>query len=806
MHNRLRLWTSACSKSNQQRSDSTRRGGTDLKLEKARYLRFRYENETFHNDAHEPYYTVVAPGENRLFRLGEHEFKLAQLFDGHRDSDARRSAASQLLGYMPESQSLRLLMHDLAEAGLLEPGADEPLPPPAQLSSALDDRYNVPEQDQGLPSSTQAGSLASPGGEGPLVGAVSGTRGADTGPRVRLPAAPLIWLGHLFNLSLYARLSIVPVVLTIIGLFALWFDRDQAGIDALGLLWLPALIATFAVGAFIINLVSQLARAAAISHYSGEKPVFGIGFAFGFFPKLITATEGPAERAKARARVGIVGAPLHATLWLFVLSALGWFLTKQQTGILSALCLGGAGLSLSSFLFRLNPLVRRDGYFLLAHLLRVPDLRDEAWLSVFNFERPWRDRPAPPKWPLRIYAVAVAAYIIFVVTMIILFPGHWLANFWGGTGVLIFLAFIGLVVWEQSKRLRAGRGRIEGYRFSMPHFSRWVWLLFILLSLLALFPYTYSPSGSFKVVPNDRADVRALVAGVVQSVNTHEGEIVKANDIILVLANSEQKATLASAKAELKGLQAQLALAKMGTTNEKIALAKQEVATARKRLQYSQSEAARLHKAYKQNAVSVQTYEKAEGNAAVQREQLDTAKRNLDVVSAKPRNQSIDSLQAQIEAQQAKVDYAQQELEKTRVRSPIGGQLVSSELMFGLGDYLHEGDLVATVQDTSQLFAQVQMPETTIDEVHLGAHSKAKFWASPLSSFAGHVIRIAPEAERGEHGKVIRVMLAIDETAGSVKPGMTGEAKVQGSVYPAIVVYTRALVRFVMVEVWSWLP
>lgn len=777
-----------------------------MKLDKARYLRFRYDHHSFHGDAHDPYYTVVAPGENRLFRLSQEEFRLAELFDGARDSDARQAAASELLGVAADSQSLRLLLHDLAEAGLLEPGADEPLPPPAQLSSALDDRYNVPEEQAAYPSSNQTGSLAGPGGQGPLVAAVSGRRGSDTGPRYRLPAAALLWIGHLFNLSLYARLSFAPVLLALAGIYGLWINRDAAGIDALALLWLPALVATVLLGAFIINLVSQLARAAAIAHYSGEKPEFGLGFAFGFIPKLVTATEGPAERAEARARLGIVGAPLHATLWLFVLSALGWFMTHQQSGVLASVCLGGVILSLATFLVRLNPLVRRDGHFLLAHWLRTPDLRDEAWLSLFSFERPWRDRPAPRKGPLRIYAVAVAAYIIFVVTMIVLFPGHWLAHFWGGTGVIIFLVFVALVVWEQSKRLRAGRGRIEGYRFSMPHFSRWVWLLLILVSLLALFPYTYSASGSFKVVPKDRADVRALVSGVVQSIDMQEGQAIEADQVVLTVANSEQKASLSSAKAKLRGLKAQLKLAKLGNSSEKIALAKQQVATAKKRLHYSQSEAERLRKAYKQKAVSDQAYDKAKGQAAVQSEQLTTAKRNLDVVSAKPRKQSIKSLQAQVDAQKAKVDYARQKLEKTRVRAPIAGQLVSSELMFGLGDYLHEGDLVATVQDTSQLFAQVQMPETGIDEVHLGAHSTAKFWANPTSAFDGHVIRIAPEAERGEHGKIIRVLIAIDDTAGQVKPGMTGQAKVRGGVYPAIVVYTRALTRFLLVEVWSWLP
>src|SRR5699024_3115067 len=278
-----------------------------------------------------------------------------------------------------------------------------------------------------------------------------------------------------------------------------------------------------------------------------------------------------------RARLRIIASPLHATLWLFVAGILGWFLFRHGGDIRAALCLGGSAVSLVAFLIRLNPLIRRDGYFLLAHAVGIPDLREQAWITLFGFERPWRDRPAPPKWPLQIYAVAAAAYVALAITLIVLFPAHWLEHFWGGTGVLVFLALIALVVWEQSKRIRAGRGRIESYRITLPHFPRWAWLLFVLLALLALFPYTYSPSGSFTVLPDRRADVRARTDGIVQEVLAREGEIVHAGDVILRLADAQEQAQLKSAQARLAQLQANFSLIKAGAREEEVARARQQV-------------------------------------------------------------------------------------------------------------------------------------------------------------------------------------------------------------------------------------
>jgi putative peptide zinc metalloprotease protein len=39
-----------------------------------------------------------------------------------------------------------------------------------------------------------------------------------------------------------------------------------------------------------------------------------------------------------------------------------------------------------------------------------------------------------------------------------------------------------------------------------------------------------------------------------------------------------------------------------------------------------------------------------------------------------------------------------------------------------------------------------------------------------------------------------------------LKSGMTGHAKIEGETTIVLIAFTRALVRYVLVEAWSWLP
>lgn len=775
-----------------------------MNSEQPDYLRFVAD----HVDRREGFYSVISGRSGQPFRLSEAEYALALLFDGTRNVELRRAAAESQLGQTVTTTQLAEFTHDMAEAGLLEAGAQEPLPPPAQLADQLSDRNTANGNAQGYPPAGLDGSLSGPSAQGPLIGAPGSGRGKSSdGLLFKLPLGPFVGIGHALNATVYAAaLRWLPWVLAAVFLGGLWVNRIEAGLDFAFLLVPYRLLILSLVSTFLISAFSQIARAAAVQHYTGEKPSFGIDLALGFIPRFSTSTVDAAERADTSGRLGIIFSGLNAGLVLFVLGVFGWFLSRGSANLLSGFLLWFAILSLVGFLLRVNPLARRDGYFLLATWSRVPDLRDQAWLAISGFERPWSDREPPPRKLLLAYLAAIAAYIVAVIVLIVAYPGRWLENLWGGTGVALFLLVMGYAIWQQTQRMRSGRGRIHPYELNVSNPSRVTWLVIALIVMLALFPYTYEPGGRFEVLPIDRADVRALVSGDVREVLVQEGQQMKAGQPVLRLGNEQQRSQVASSEARIKELEADMSLVKAGARNEEIEVAKQRVTTAKIRLKFSKDRAQRLEKAFQRNAVSAQDYQTALGQAQVQREQLTEAERQLDLISGSARDELISSTEAKITAEQARLELAQTQASNTEVRAPIAGKIASKSLMFSRGDYLERGSLVAVIEDSSSLLVRVYMPESTIGEVAVGAEVTAKSWAYPGGGFTGHVTEIAPSVETGEYGKVIRVLADIEDADTRLKPGMTGQAKITADTYPAIIVFSRAMARFLFVEVWSWLP
>ena len=51
-----------------------------------------------------------------------------------------------------------------------------------------------------------------------------------------------------------------------------------------------------------------------------------------------------------------------------------------------------------------------------------------------------------------------------------------------------------------------------------------------------------------------------------------------------------------------------------------------------------------------------------------------------------------------------------------------------------------------------------------------------------------------------------KVIATIDNHDGKLSTGMTGTAKIQGETMPVWKAFSQAIIRFLKVQVWSWIP
>ena len=735
--------------------------------------------------------------------------RLAPLFDGQTAPGERLREARKRLDFDVQALDIHEAALDLAMAGLLTPGVREALPSPAQLETDPWGRDVGGLRRDAVPMpSLVPGTLGRPGLPGAIAGNHRGKhRGGGDAVEIELPRGLFAAFGKPFAAaSASATRAWTLFALVIGGLIALWNVRHQVALDAAHLaIWQHGLMVV-AVSTFLVNLCGQSARLVAVKRTTGKWPSFGVFFSMHFLPRFLAQTAGPAEMADARGRSQILLSPLTALLTLVFIGEMGWFLTRHTSSVLPQFFIGLTVISLVAFLFDANPLARRDGYHWFTDRVGVPDLREQAWLALASTTRPWNERPVPPR-SLRIgYAVMTIVYIVAVVTLYLMFPAHWLEDRFGGPGVALFLSVFSFSFYRYSRRGLYSRTSLEPFRVKLPTLSRTHWIIIGVVAVLFVLPYPYEPSGKAVVLPRDRAEVRALVPGDVREVLVREGDFVEAGAELLRVSDVATKAQVAAAEATLKRAESELAIVKTGGASSEVQLAREKLATARKRLALAQGEAERLATAYSRRAVSPQDYDTARGTADIRRQEVVEAEQQLKMIGNPARDERVAALQAEVVKAQTEVEFAREQLANTTLRAPIAGRVVSDKLSFARGSYLDIGTPVAYIENTEQLQAELEMPESTVAQIKPDAKAWVRVWAYPGSSFAGHVTSIAPDAEQGEYGKIVRVRLLIDDPATELKPEMTGQGKVHSHWTLAGFAFTRALVRFVLVEVWSWLP
>ncbi len=104
-----------------------------------------------------------------------------------------------------------------------------------------------------------------------------------------------------------------------------------------------------------------------------------------------------------------------------------------------------------------------------------------------------------------------------------------------------------------------------------------------------------------------------------------------------------------------------------------------------------------------------------------------------------------------------------------------------------------------------------------------------KAWTYPNETFIGKVVSVAPvvlnkqkegtvdymateredslsRATTADPGRVVRVVVSVPNEDGRLKSEMTGYAKVRVGYEPFGLVMSHGIVRFFLVEVWSWIP
>ena len=345
-------------------------------------------------------------------------------------------------------------------------------------------------------------------------------------------------------------------------------------------------------------------------------------------------------------------------------------------------------------------------------------------------------------------------------------------------------------------------------RTKASRFRRFVFWALLLGGLywVAIQPYPFSVGGDFFVRPLERTQVRARTDGEIIQVFVNEGDWVTKGQILALLSNWQETSTVAILEADLVRLQANLETLIADPKPEEIALAEQNLQAAKFREKLAEGEKKRKEALAKIGAATQKSLEEADTAHSLAVNVREQAEARLNLLKSEVEESEVEAAKANIQRKQEELELSKLRLAQTEIRAPADGQVVSAMQKIAVGAYLREGDLLAELTDSRVVMAEIEVPETEIDEAAIGAEVTLKLWRAPEEKITGIVKRVSPLAEEREFGQVVRVIVEVPNPNGKISRNLTGYGKIIVEERPVWEVFSRVFIRFFNIEIWSWLP
>jgi HlyD family secretion protein len=145
-----------------------------------------------------------------------------------------------------------------------------------------------------------------------------------------------------------------------------------------------------------------------------------------------------------------------------------------------------------------------------------------------------------------------------------------------------------------------------------------------------------------------------------------------------------------------------------------------------------------------------------------------------------------DVLRAQMETAQFAVSEAQENLNKTALRSPVDGEVVGLNMEEGetvvMGIIGTPGSVIMTIADRRAMFVRAIVDETEIVKVKVGQKATVEVDAFPDTTFGGEVLRIGgmPVSNYGGTEQAVNfpVEVAVEGEETGLFPGMTATCNI----------------------------
>ena len=155
----------------------------------------------------------------------------------------------------------------------------------------------------------------------------------------------------------------------------------------------------------------------------------------------------------------------------------------------------------------------------------------------------------------------------------------------------------------------------------------------------------------------------------------------------------------------------------------------------------------------------------------------------------------------------AQLELVEQQLARAQVVAPMDAQVIQGDLTQIIGAPVKRGDTLLTLAPQDQYRIIVEVDERDIAFIHLGQRGRLALAALPGETLYFTVQRMTPVASITRDGRnVFDVEARLDSGSTLPRHGLQGVAKIASDRHTLAWIWTRRIVDWLRLSIWSWLP
>jgi putative peptide zinc metalloprotease protein len=481
-----------------------------------------------------------------------------------------------------------------------------------------------------------------------------------------------------------------------------------------------------------IGLVHEMAHGYVCKFYGGDVHDIGVALLY-FMPAFYCDTTDSLLFPNKWHRLWVMLAGMYIEAIICCIATGLWVASYPDTLIHELAYKLMLFTGISTIFFNINPLRKIDGYYALASVLEIPELREDsfAYLGALLKRHVLRLNVEVPVLSRRkrriflVYGVLAVAFMLAIMYFIALIFYNFYAKYFPNVAIVLlaltllrlfrnhvraFLQGIRLVYLDKKELIMSRRAR--------PYILGSAAVLLLVVAI-PWAPWTYETAVVLR--PWTEARIEAPEDGTVSQVLVREGDAVRRDSVVAVLSSPE--------------------------------------------IESGVREAAVAHEDQLRRASRSRQQANASG-----------------VFQSEQRAAAAESVLRSEEARRGRLS----------LRSPVSGAVLTHRVQDLEGRFVRTGDVLAVIGEEERLKAEIPVTERLLSYLRRGSVVRLQLKSRPAHVFEGRLVQVAPAAEAlpatasgapanlrpAERPERFIAVVEFDNADGASRPGMSGRAKI----------------------------